>query len=103
MLLFYSSERHWLVNNLFETQYGMASNYTHFPQKWLLAQPERVFNKSQFCADLVKEWKCGGKKELLSNSKPGAGERSVFLIDTNNKKQCNKKRRLKMRVLLLWK
>lgn len=36
------------------------------------------------------------KKELLSNSRPGAGERSVVLIDTNIKKQCNKKRRLKM-------
>lgn len=40
MLLFYPSKRHWLANNLFETQYGMTSNYSHFPQKWLLAQPE---------------------------------------------------------------
>lgn len=38
----------------------------------------------------------GWEKELLSNSRPGAGERSVVLIDTNIKKQCNKKRRLKM-------
>lgn len=54
MLLFYSSKMHWLANNLFETQYGMTSNYTHFPKKWLAAQLERVFNKSQFCADWVR-------------------------------------------------
>lgn len=69
--------------------------------KWLLAQPERVFTKPQFCADLVRDW--NRKKELLSNSRPGAGERSAVLIDTNFKMQCSNKKGLKMWILLLWK
>lgn len=63
--------------------------------KWLLAQLVRVLTKPQFCADLVRESN-RGKKELLSNSRLGAGQRSAVLIDTNFKKQHGTERRLKM-------